>query len=446
MHQRASERTAHFVRSRCGISLAARYALFTEPWVLPRFKTPINRRALMKSRTRIALYSHDTVGLGHMRRNLLIARALSSSLIDPAVLMIAGNNRANAFAAPPGVDSVTLPALHKDTEGRYGAGTLPVPLQRLVTLRATTIRAALEAFDPDLLIVDKVPRGALGELMPTLASLKTRGRVKCVLGLRDVLDEPEVVQREWIDAQNDAVIQEYYSAVWIYGDRSVYDLAHEYRFSRDVAARMTYTGYLDQRARLDSSYARVIPAAGETIVPPGPQILCTVGGGQDGGPVARAFAEAQMPDGANGILLTGPFMPGKTLQQLRRTVGRRDHIVLLEFVPEGAGFMDRAERVITMGGYNTIAEVLSFAKPALVVPRVSPRREQLIRAERLQHLGVVDVLRPDRLSPDAISEWLATQRTSRARADIDLNGLSRIPILAQQVLETSGVGLASCVH
>jgi predicted glycosyltransferase len=393
----------------------------------------------MKDRLRIAFYSHDTVGLGHMRRNLLIARALATSSLDPAILMITGNSHVNAFAGPPGVDSITLPALHKDSEGRYGAGPLPLSLGRLVRLRARTICAALDAFDPALLIVDKVPRGALGELMPALAALKARGRARCVLGLRDILDEPKVVRREWDDAGNEDVIREYYSAVWVYGDRNVYDVAREYAFGPDVRSRMTYTGYLDQRRRLDGTN----PTAAGSVegVPPGPQILCTVGGGQDGGAIAAAFANAEMPDGANGIILTGPFMPGQDQRQVRQLARTNDRLFVIEFVPEATCLMHRADRVVTMGGYNTVSEVLSFGKAALIIPRVTPRQEQLIRAEHLHRLGLVDLLHPEHLSPEAISEWLSRDRQP-ARGAIDLGGLSRVPVLARALLESREAGLA----
>ncbi len=391
----------------------------------------------MKERIRIALYSHDTMGLGHMRRNLLVARALASSALDPAILMIAGSSQANSFHVPPGVDSVTLPAFHKAADGSYGARNIPMSLRHLVTLRARTIRAALESFDPDLLIVDKVPWGALGELTPALAALRVRGRVRCVLGLRDVLDEPAVVKREWAEADNDRAIRDHYAAVWVYGDRSIYDQAAEYGFGPDVCMRLSYTGYLDQRARLDGC-----GAAPPVPLPPGERILCTVGGGQDGGPVAEAFAAAEFPSGASGIVLAGPFMPGRTLQHVRRLARANDRVLLLEFVPEGAQLMHTADRVVTMGGYNTIAEVLSFGKRALVVPRVTPRREQLIRAEHLGRLGLVDVLHPRQLTPDAISEWLArAPAAAPAQASVDLGGLARVPVLAERLLDSRGASL-----
>jgi predicted glycosyltransferase len=89
-----------------------------------------------------------------------------------------------------------------------------------------------------------------------------------------------------------------------------------------------------------------------------------------------------------------------------------------------------------MGGYNTVCEILSFEKPALIVPRVKPRREQLIRAERLQALGLVDVLHPDHLTPGALSAWLVREPrpVERARDRIRLDGLPHLPRLLGEVL------------
>src|SRR5207247_7846737 len=111
--------------------------------------------------------------------------------------------------------------------------------------------AAREAVAPDVLIVDTVPRGALRELDTVVESLRARGRTRLVLGLRDVLDEPARLQREWARAQNQEAVRTYYDAVWVYGDPAVYDPVREYGFAPDVAAKVRYTGYLDQRARLE---------------------------------------------------------------------------------------------------------------------------------------------------------------------------------------------------
>jgi len=163
--------------------------------------------------------------------------------------------------------------------------------------------------------------------------------------------------------------------------------------------------------------------------------------------LAEAFVRAELPPGTAGVVLTGLYMPGKTRERLRRMAARRPELRLLEFVPEPAPLMQRADRVIAMGGYNTICEVLSFEKRALIVPRVSPQPEQLIRAERLRDLGVIDMLHPAQLSPRAITDWLARDLgpPPPSRSRIDFGGLNRIPVMLAELLENSAGPVSEAV-
>ncbi|MDZ7622280.1 MAG: hypothetical protein U5O69_07880 [Candidatus Competibacteraceae bacterium] len=125
---------------------------------------------------RIALYSHDTMGLGHVRRNLLLAQALADSSLQANTLIIAGVREAGAFAMPQGGDCLTLPAYRKDHNGEYAPRSLAMETTSLAILRSQVIGAALKNFAPDLFIVDNVPRGALQELTPVLDTLERPGK------------------------------------------------------------------------------------------------------------------------------------------------------------------------------------------------------------------------------------------------------------------------------
>src|SRR3712207_2248209 len=98
---------------------------------------------------RIALYSHDALGLGHVRRNLAIASRLVEGGRRSA-LLITGAREAGALPMPPGVECLTLPALAKSGSGDYRSRSLDLSLSTLVRLRSQTIRAVLEAFEPDV--------------------------------------------------------------------------------------------------------------------------------------------------------------------------------------------------------------------------------------------------------------------------------------------------------
>lgn len=375
---------------------------------------------------RIALYSHDTQGLGHLRRNLVIARALSKLESRPTVLMICGAREAGAYTMPDRVDCITLPALHKTMAGVYRSRDLDLPTRDLTHLRSRTIASALEAFEPDLLIVDKVPLGVMGELRETLESLGRAGRTRCVLGLRDVLDEPGVVQREWEKGRYAQAITSFFDEVWVYGDPAVYDLIDACSLHDAVAGKARSLGYLHPWAQSEPLGKDGVNDLDNLDLPPGPMTLCLVGGGQDGSVLAEAFIRARTPAEMTRVLVTGPFMPAADRARLRARIDRLDRVAMVEFVTDPRALMARADRIISMGGYNTMTEVVALGVPALIVPRVVPRLEQLIRATRFSELGLTDTLHPAMLSPGAIASWLDKPCTLPPTDRLDFTGLDRL--------------------
>lgn len=393
----------------------------------PEPPAPGGRRA----RRRVALYSHDTQGLGHVRRTSLLARAVVAADPDADVLLLSGAAEATSLPLPPRTEVVTLPGVAKDPATGYGPRRWGGTLDDVVTVRAGVLDGALAAFDPDVLVVDKVPLGVGGELRPALERLRAQGRTACVLGLRDVLDVPEVAVREWDDQRSTSVVERLYDEVWVYGDARVYDPLVEYALPDVVARRTVFTGYLG-RGR----------SATATPVPDAPYVLCLVGGGQDGAGLATAFAEAPLPDGVRGVLVTGPYLPAAARAALHRAALARPELEVRAFVRDVVPLVEGARAVVTMGGYNSVCEVLASGRPALVVPRTHPRAEQLVRARRLAELGLLDVL-DDEPTSERLEAWLvaATRPSTEGRAAarpalaVDLDGLARVPSLVARLVE-----------
>lgn len=386
---------------------------------------------------RIALYSPGMVGLGHMRRNLLLVRRFAARYPAGCFLMITEAREAGIFDYPENVDCISLPALRKDADGTCSPRRLGIDLHELMRLRRDVITAALSQFLPDVLIVDHLPRGALGELGPSLEMLKQRGGTRLVLGFRDILEERETVRAEWARADSLEAIERLYDALWIYGDPAVFDLITEYDLPASIAERARFTGYLNPAVSPGSEGAGDADTLAVKLLDDRPFVLCQVGGGQDGMRIAEAFVEAEMPGDLSGVLLTGPFMPASDREALcRRASAQPSQIHVLDLISEPRALLSRADSVITMGGYNSICEVVSHDKRALIIPRTAPRREQLIRARRLAELGLVEWLHPEKLSPAAISEWLRTPPArSRVRCEMDMQGLDRASQYLEQVLQ-----------
>src|SRR6266404_5733684 len=344
-------------------------------------------------RIRIALYSPGIVGLGHLRRNLVISQVLAESELRPINLMITEAREASMFvnSMPPGMDCLTLPGLSKSADGICKPRYLDFPLKDLLALRARTIRAALKEFEPDLFIVDNLPRGAYRELDLALKQLKSAGRTRCVLGLRDVLDEPWSVHRDWFRWKNEEAIRDHYDAIWVYGDPAIYNMIDEYRFPASISSKIRFAGYLDQRKRIALANGDFFDPVESLSLPPGRLMLCLLGGGQDGDRLVETFSQAALPSDAPAVIVTGPFMSPEVQRRISQRAAADPRFRVLGFITEPTRLVARADRVIAMGGYNTVCEVLSFAKHALIVPRVKPRREQIIRAERLQKLGLIEM-------------------------------------------------------
>ena len=384
---------------------------------------------------RIAFYSHDTMGLGHVRRNLLLAGALTSR--DPATtaLLISGVHVGGAFRMPLNVDCLTLPALAKNGEdGAYGTRHLGVPLTRLTRVRARTIRAALLAFEPDLVVIDNVPRGAMGEMEPALAALKARGRTRLVLGLRDVLDDPEQVAREWRRSGHHEAIARYYDQVWVYGDRHIYDVARECGFPASTVRKVEYVGYLDRRVRNAQAHDQALASL------PREYALCMAGGGQDGSALALAFAKARAA--VPRVVLGGPFLPDATRDALHAQAAVDPALHIVDFIPDAVCLIERATRLVTMGGYNTVCEALAYRKPTLIVPREWPRREQVIRAARLQDLGLADMMPSSHVTPDTLCRWMDTAIPAPRVHLMRFTALERVRELVDELLAPTGASLA----
>jgi predicted glycosyltransferase len=372
---------------------------------------------------RIALYSQDTSGLGRLRRNVAIARALRAD--GRAILLISGAGEAAIVGLPEGADTLVLPALDDDGAS---ARSLGIGTGALVRLRAETLRRALEAFRPDALVVDRLPAGIEGELRPSLPGLRRMG-TRLVLGLPDVLGDPARVRDDWRRTDALDLVRDRYHRVWVYGDPDVFDPLAEHGLARELRAMARYTGYLDG-AEADRGARAALRA--EHGLGDGPLCVCLADGGRGGAALAAAFAAAPLPPDATGVILTGPFMAAERLAELEAAARRRGDLRVIRVLPAADTLIRLADRVIAMGGYHTTAEALAAGRRALLVPSPEDRPDELIRARRLSDLGAADLLEPAALSPQALGAWIAAPAAAPAIA-IRTDGLARLPELVDEL-------------
>src|SRR5262249_36375146 len=165
---------------------------------------------------RILIYSHDTFGLGHLRRCRAIAHSLVEADSSLSVLILSGSPIIGSFDFRSRVDFVRIPGVIKLRNGEYVSLNLHIDIEETLAMRSSIIRHTADIFDPDILIVDKEPLGLRGELLPTLDLLRARG-TPLVLGLRDVMDEPSALESEWERKNAIPALHQYYDEIWVYG-------------------------------------------------------------------------------------------------------------------------------------------------------------------------------------------------------------------------------------
>jgi len=379
---------------------------------------------------RVLIYSHDTFGLGHLRRCRAIAHELVGRFKGISVLILSGSPVIGGFEFRARVDFVRIPGVIKLKDGSYTSLGLHIDLDQTMAMREAIIRRTAEVFSPDLFLVDKEPLGLEGEVGDTLKMLRERG-VRTVLGLRDVLDEPAVLRREWQRKGAPAAVRALYDEVWIYGVEAFYHPLSGLDLGDEVARKTIFTGYL-KRPPVDAPDEAGIDA---------PYILVSPGGGKDGEAMVelalQALSSARLDAGA--VVVLGPFMDEAKRAHFKRICRAAPRMRALDYHPRIESLIEGAAGLVTMGGYNTFCEILSFDRPAVVLPRATPRAEQLIRARRAAQLGLVSTLEPGDAGADNLRALLENLlRSARPSANLQPGMLDGMDTVCERVAQMLG--------
>ena len=359
-----------------------------------------------KSTYNILMYSHDTYGLGHIRRTLAIASHLRTPNVN--ILIITGSPIVGRFSFPPQIDFVRVPGMIKMTNEEYLPLSIKINTQHALKIRQTIITSTAKAFQPRLFIVDKAPLGLKREIIPTLQWInRCHGHTKTVLGLRDIMDDAASTKKDWEEKGVYDVLDRYYSEIWVYGNQEFYDPIREYDIPKNISQKMIFTGYIP----------RALPKAGEINEVRREQrldrgqklVVVTTGGGGDGYDHMDAYLRMLEAWGESPpfrtVMVTGPFMPKKRRTEIFNRA-RRIQVRTYRFYRRMERLIGAADVVVCMGGYNTVCEILSQGKPSLIIPREQPRREQLIRAQILYEHNLADFIPWYQVDPNLLRHKL----------------------------------------
>ncbi len=380
---------------------------------------------------RVMLYSHDSVGLGHLRRNLAIAGAITETFSGASAMIVTGSPCATQFQLPDSTDLIKIPSITKNTDGQYVTGSFGGCLETTLRFRSRMILETYRAFSPDLIIVDHQPTGLKGEAMATLREAKANG-TKIFFGMRDVVDSPDVVRRDWNNADCHWALNECYDQICVYGKEEIFDSRVAYDPLLGNVKRCYFVVFIVPSHKFKSK------KNGERKKK---RVLVTFGGGNDGAQRAEHYLKALAMQRVSwdSHLVTGPMMSPEMVRRLKemgRGVQPAGSVSVKRFHRNLPGLMPQFDAIVSMAGYNSCAEILQSGVPAIFLPRSFPRQEQLIRAVRLAQRGWAITMPQERPDPHCLMEVIETAiNTPHApRAEADLDGLKNLSALVGQHL------------
>lgn len=376
------------------------------------------------------MYSHDTFGLGHIRRTLLIAGSLAQEFSDLSILILTGSSMIHTMRIPEKADYIKLPCLTKLSNDRYVSKYLGAHSARVRKLRREIIFKTIKEYDPDFLLVDKAPIGVMGELLEALLYMRLKKPgARTILGIRDILDHPQAVKEDWRKNHIYEVLEMLYDDIWVYGSKEITDVAKEYELPRTVNDKLHFCGYLRRQGPFaDPRQVKERLGARDKKL-----LLVTLGGGGDGHDLLKVFFRTVSAglEGIRTLVVTGPDFPSRKLAALSQAESANKEITIVDYTEDLLDYMNAADVVISMAGYNTVCEIVSLSKKAIVVPRTFPRREQLIRAQKFSEKGLLTMVHPSGLTPESLRNEVMralSEDRERCRSSevIDLNGLENV--------------------
>jgi len=353
----------------------------------------------------ILMYSHDSYGLGHIRRTMAIAAHLLGPRIN--ILILTGSPIAGRFSFPEQIDFVRIPGMIKKTNEEYLPLSIKINARHALDIRKNIITATAKTFQPQLFIVDKEPLGLRKEVLPTLKWLqRCRPNTRAILGLRDIMDDAVTVKKDWNEKGVYQVLESLYSEIWVYGNQEFYDPIAEYDISEAISGKMYFTGYIPRKIPGKEAVRNIRKEIG--IQPGEKLVVVTTGGGGDGYNVMRNYVDMLESNAGNrlafrSVLITGPFMPQKKRRKIFKRA-RKLGVRTYHFHRQMETIFAAADLVVSMGGYNTLCEILSQGTLSLVIPRETPRKEQMIRAQAFKRQNLVDYIPWGEFTPKILQE------------------------------------------
>ncbi len=360
------------------------------------------------STLRVLMHCHDALGLSHTARALWIAGEISRHFEKSSILLLTDLPIVGKFKIPDNVDYVHLPGIVHDGDAGYRARNLNIKAKKTLRIRCKIAQSAAKTFKPQIMIIDRNPLDLPREMRRVLAFVReVLPATRIVWTITDVLGAPDYVIAGWQRENVYKLFRYYCDEIWVLGAKQFFNVAQKYQLPAELEKRLVYTGWL--KALPQNKEPRSFRELQENGAGR-PTVLVTAGSGVHAGRMMDAYLEFlerrgnKMP--FKSVLITGPMMPSVEKRRLMERASHLEGVVFHRFSKHVREYIRNANLVLNHGGYNSLCEILSVGKKALLAPARMQADEHLIRATLMQKIGAVDMLPPEQLKPEKLGDYV----------------------------------------
>ncbi|WP_033365397.1 glycosyltransferase family protein [Mastigocladopsis repens] len=390
---------------------------------------------------KILFYCQYLSGMGHLIRSTEIVRSLVKNF---QVYFINGGPPVQGVEIPSTVEIISLPALWLEDD-KFKVEEQFQSVEQVKKIRKHQLISVFDRVEPDCLITEFFPFGRhklFFELLPLLEHIQsTKPSTKIVCSLRDVIKSEFFPQEAETICQ---LVNQYFDLILFHADPKFQKFEESFPRYKELNCQIKYTGFVAQSQTVNSSEKDKILVE---IDKNHPMILVSVGGGRIGYELlasvikASSFLEKKIPHKFQ--IFAGPFLPEANFLKLQFLASKRANVNIQRYTSQFLEYLKKAALSISLTGYNTTMNILKTGVRAIVVPigHDAQDKEQLVRTQKLERLGIVEVINPNDLEPMHLAQRMIACLNKEPVANIskmfDLQGAEKTAAVINELLCSS---------
>jgi len=374
------------------------------------------------------IYVQHLLGVGHLQRSVYLAvelvnQGLQVELVSgglPQRLPLPASVRLRQLPpvySPDGSFTRLLDANNREIDSNWR------------TRRKQQLLEFFESFSPQALITETFPFGRRMmrfELIPLLEAAQNKANcLQVIASIRDILQPKTKPGREQEICE---LIDRFYDHVLVHGDDRIARLDESFKLAQSIDDKVSYSGYI---------------CASNPLLPPAQtgvnEVLVSAGGSITGFQLLKTSIEARPQCKFSHLswrILVSPSIADSQFQELQELAG--EGIYVERNRPDFNELMKRARLSVSQAGYNTITDILNSDTAAVVIPYAeADELEQTIRAQKLQDIGRVIMLRQSELSAAALAAAIDRTSEQNTRFEVNLAGAKTSASLISQWLRNA---------